>query len=230
MQRFVCALCEHMFVMAHAPYLREKARSMRVERRLTIDELAERLALPRTTIYYWVRDLPIPGSASGGGWPESARRKGNRAMRRKYRLLREEAYRQGEREFDVLAAEPTFRDFVCLYIAEGSKRNRNRLALCNSDPAVISVATSWMRRLTDKPLRFAIQHHVDQDLHELSRFWAGDLDIEPSAIGLLRKSNSNQLAGRVWRSRRGVMTVWVDDTAFRARLAAWMDRIRGEWQ
>ena len=53
--------------MAHAAYLREKARSMRVERQLTIDELAERLALSRSTIYYWVRDLPIPGSGSGGG-------------------------------------------------------------------------------------------------------------------------------------------------------------------
>jgi DNA-binding XRE family transcriptional regulator len=36
--------------MAHPAYLREKARSMRIERRLTIDELAERLALSRTTI------------------------------------------------------------------------------------------------------------------------------------------------------------------------------------
>lgn len=67
---------------------------MRIERRLTIDELAERLALPRTTIYYWVRDLPIPGSGPGGGWPEGAQRKGTRAMQRKYRRLREAAYRQ----------------------------------------------------------------------------------------------------------------------------------------
>jgi hypothetical protein len=36
---------EHVFAMAHAFYLREKARSMRIERKLTIDELAERLAL-----------------------------------------------------------------------------------------------------------------------------------------------------------------------------------------
>jgi hypothetical protein len=55
-----------MFVIAHAAYLREKARSMRIERQFTIDELAERLALSRSTVYYWVRDLPIPGSGSGG--------------------------------------------------------------------------------------------------------------------------------------------------------------------
>ena len=42
-----------MFAM-HPPYLREKAREMRVEKKLTIDQIAERLALSRTTIYYWV--------------------------------------------------------------------------------------------------------------------------------------------------------------------------------
>jgi transposase len=52
-----------MFVMSHPPYLRAKARELRTERRLTIDEIAERLALSRTTIYHWVRDLaPIERS------------------------------------------------------------------------------------------------------------------------------------------------------------------------
>jgi len=74
--------------MAHPNYLREKARELRARRALTIDELAERLALSRSTIYYWVRDLPIPGSGPGGGWPESARLQAGRAIKRKHRLLR----------------------------------------------------------------------------------------------------------------------------------------------
>ena len=114
-----------MFDMAHPSYLREKARQLRLERRFTIDQLAERLALPRSTIYYWVRDLPIPGSGPGGEWPAAAQRKGTRAMKRKYRLLREAAYREGVSEYEELLHEPTFRDFVCLYIGEGYKRSRN---------------------------------------------------------------------------------------------------------
>jgi hypothetical protein len=70
-------------------------------------------------MHYWVRDLPIPGSGSGRGWPEMARRKGNIAMQQKYRLLREAAYEEGVRAYDALAADPRFRDFVRLYIAEG---------------------------------------------------------------------------------------------------------------
>jgi predicted DNA-binding transcriptional regulator AlpA len=215
--------------MAHAHHLRHKARILRAERQLTIDELSERLGLSRSTIYYWVRDLPIPGSGSGGVWDESARRKGNRAMQRKYRLLREDAYRQGAEEFENLAVDPTFRDFVCLYLAEGSKRNRNAVAICNSDAAVMQMSTRWLRALSSKPRSYWIQYHADQDLDELREFWGGLLGIDPGAIHLQRKSNSNGLKGRNWRSRHGVLTVRLNDTALRARIQAWMDRVRCEW-
>jgi hypothetical protein len=76
-------------------------------------------------------------------------------------------YREGEESFDDLAEDPTFRDLVALYIAEGSKRDRNRVAICNSEPAVIALATRWLRRLTDRPLTFWIQYHADQNLSEL---------------------------------------------------------------
>jgi hypothetical protein len=203
---------------------------MRIERQFTIDELAERLALSRSTVYYWVRDLPIPGSGSGGVWPEAARRKGNVAMQRKYRLLREAAYEEGVREYETLAADPTFRDFVCLYIAEGYKRNRNAVCICNSDPAVMQIATRWIRALSAKELDVSIQYHADQDLNELREFWGGTLAVEPSKIKLQRKSNSNQMAGRTWRSHHGVLQVRLGDTMLRARLQAWMDRLRSEWQ
>jgi excisionase family DNA binding protein len=214
--------------MAHPAYLREKARSLRIERKLTIDELAERLALSRSTIYYWVRDLPIPGSGPGGGWPESAHRAAGRAIKRKYRLLREAAYEEGRDSFDELAADPSFRDFVCLYIAEGSKR-RHSVELCNSDEAVLKLATRWIRKLSHKPPCFRIQFHADQDLSELCDFWAHALGIHPDAIHFQRKSNSGQLKGRHWRSRHGVLAVRVHDTYFRTRLQAWIDRLKAEW-
>ena len=175
-------------------------------------------------------DLPIPGLGSGTGWPADAQRKGTLAMQRKFRLLREEAYREGLASFDELAADPTFRDFVCLYIAEGYKRNRNTIAICNSDPAVMQIATRWICRVTEKTRDYSIQYHADQDLNQLREFWSLALGIDPGVIKLLRKSNSNQLKGRQWRSRHGVLTVRAFDTLARARLQAWMDCLRAEWQ
>ncbi|HXB14652.1 MAG TPA: hypothetical protein VNV44_02805 [Solirubrobacteraceae bacterium] len=216
--------------MAHPFYLREKARSLRADRRLTIDELAERLALPRSTIYYWVRDMPIPGSGPGGGFASEAQRKGTRAMRRKYRLLREAAYREGVESYPRLSADATFRDFICLYIGEGYKRDRNRVGLANSDPLVVLHATRWLRRLTERPPLFWLQFHADQDPEQLARFWCGLLDAPPDSVRLLRKSNSNQLTGRIWRSRYGVLSVTIADTYLRARLQAWIDLTQRSWK
>ena len=106
--------------MAHAPYLREKARELRISKKLTIDELAERLALSRSTVSYWVRDLPIEGSGSGGPFRTEAQKLGTKAMQRKCARRREEAYQEGVASFDALAQDPIFRDFVCLYLAEGT--------------------------------------------------------------------------------------------------------------
>jgi transposase-like protein len=224
-ESFVPGPEEHVLAMAHPAYLRDKARSMRIERRYTIDELAERLALSRSTIYYWVRDLPI----SRKGRPNAGQRLGSRAMKRKYRLLRQAAYEEGRESYDELSSEPGFRDFVCLYIAEGYKRNRNVVSICNSDDAVLRLALRWINRLGGRPPRFSIQYHADQDLNELRGFWNDALGIGLDAIRFQRKSNSGQLTGRTWRSRHGVLNVMVSDSYFRARLQAWIDLVRAEW-
>jgi hypothetical protein len=211
--------------MAYPAYVREKARKLRVEKRLSIDELAERLALPKTTIYYWVRDLPLgrPRRANPG------QRKGNQRMRAKYRLRRAAAYALGRLEFERLVREPTFRDFVCLYIAEGYKRNRNTVAVCNSDPAIVVLCARWVLRFARNPVRYSVQYHAYQDLIELQEFWARQLSVAPEDIRLQRKSNSGRLSGRTWRSRYGVLNVYAGDTAFRSRLHAWMDCLHELW-
>ena len=219
-----------MCSMAHPSYLREKARRPRAERRYSIDELAERLALPRTTIYHWVRDMPIPGSGSGGGWPADAQRKGTRAMQRKYRLLREAAYREGEESFERMCADPTFRDFVCMYIGEGYKRSRHTVSICNSDPTVLLLAQRWLRQLTSRPLDYAVTYHPDQRVAELKRFWSECLGVPEEAVRCLRKTNSGRLSGRTWRCRHGVMAIATHDTYFRARLGAWVDLLEREWR
>lgn len=215
--------------MAHPEYLRARARELRLSKRLTIDELAECLALSRTTIYSWVRDLPLPGSGPGSGLPTWGQQLGTKAMQRKYCLLREGAYEEGQTSFEALVADPTFRDFVCLYIAEGYKRSRNTVAISNSDPSVISLADRWMHRLTTRTLAYSIQYHADQELEELRRFWGAALGVDGERIRLQRKSNSNQLTGRMWRSEHGVLQVAAYDTLLRARMQAWMDCLRASW-
>jgi hypothetical protein len=213
--------------VAYPAYIREKARELRRTRQLTIDQLADRLALPRTTIYYWVRDMPIPRPAVS--FSERARRKGNRNMQAKYRRLREEAYELGYWEFRRLASDPSFRDFVCLYIAEGYKRSGNTVSLANSDADVIKLANRWMLQFSRNLITYWVQHHADQDLEELAAFWGQELRVSPKAISFQRRSNSSQLRSRTWRSKHGVLTVRAHDTLFRARMQGWIDQMKRSW-
>ena len=209
--------------MAYPAYVREKARSLRVEKHLSLDEIAARLSLPKTTVYYWIKDLPLGRSRRENGLP------GNRAVARKHRLMREAAYADGQVEFSRLAQDFSFRDFICMYIGEGYKKNRNVVGLGNSDPLVVLLAADWIRRLSRNPVTYSVQYHADQRVRELQQFWSELLDVTPDEITLQRKSNSGRLAGRTWRSRYGVLTVRTCDTLLRARLQAWMDAVQEQW-
>lgn len=138
-------------------------------------------------------------------------------------------------EYPALAERPTFKEFVALYIAEGSKRERSKrersqVKICNSDADVMTLSVHWLRVLAERTLRFSIQYHVDQDVEELRTFWGTLLGFPPEDLRLQRKSNSGKLAGRQWRSRHGVLSVRVSDTMPRARLQAWIDLTKACWQ
>lgn len=211
--------------MAHPDYIRQKAIRMRVETKLTIDEIAERLAVSRTTAYYWVKDIPIPKTRK----QSAARQRASDAHRDKARKKREAAYAEGVEMFPDLIKEPTFRDFICMYIGEGYKRSRHTVSLCNSNPAVVKLAQTWIVRFSRNPVTYSIQYHADQSLVELREFWSERLGIAPEKIRFQRKSNSNQLSRRTWRSKYGVLDVRCGDTYFKARVDAWMDLVIAEW-
>ncbi len=211
--------------LAYPAYVRDKARQLRSEQKLTIDELAERLAIPRTTIYGWVRDLSI-GQTEGR---TRASQRAGQVTKAIHRRRRAAAYDMGKREFPARLREPTFRDFICMYVGEGYKRDRNVVSIGNSDPAVVRLGAIWIRRLAANPVVFSFQHHADQDPRELCVFWARVVGTDPASIKFQRKSNSGQLSGRLWRSQYGVLQVRTPDTYLRSRLQAWMDCLRAEW-
>jgi len=198
------------------------ARSLRVEQRLTVDELAARLSLPRSTIYYWVRDLPLRGGVRDVARGEAAR---------KFSLEHgEAAYEEGLETFEELSAQPTFRDFICLYIVQGDRRDRTRVALTNSDPAVMRLVSRWIARLTSKVPFLSLQYWPGQSLKELRRVWSEATGVEPRAIRVRRAAAGESGEQIAPDPPHGLLTVGVEDTLLCARLRGWMHRARESWQ
>ncbi|MEP6987220.1 MAG: hypothetical protein ABI970_16570 [Chloroflexota bacterium] len=212
--------------MAHRyDHLRDKVIELRTQHNMTLDDIVERLALPKTTIYSWIKDVPIPRTEK----QSDAQRARAAQVKQKYALLREAAYQEGILQAPELLKDLTFRDFMILYMAEGTKRQRNKLGFINSDARMVNLAHSWLKRLPDRSFFCGLQYHSDHDVDELKQYWANLLDISPDDIHPIRKSNSGQLTGRQFRSVHGLLSVETGGTYLRAKMQAWMDIVKSQW-
>jgi hypothetical protein len=177
-----------------------------------------------------VRDLPLgegEGEGAGAGEPAGAR-PGARVVRASAGAG-EEAYEDALRSFNDLAAQPTFRDFVCLYIARGCARERMKVSLSDSDPAVMRLASRWMLRLSDKSPLLSVRYEPGQSLTELRRFWGGIVGVQARTIRVHDEAALPSDRDVARRARHGVLMVSVEDALLRTRLQAWMRRMREPW-
>jgi len=212
--------------MAHKyDHLREKAIKLRTEQNMTLEDIMDCLQLPKTTVYYWIKDLPIPVTEKR----KAPLQRRADLIKSKAAAVRENWYQEGLAEAPELLKDVTFRDFVTLYMAEGYKRGRNTVSFVNSDATMIKLAYRWMLKFSKNKLTYSLQYHMDHDVDELREYWGGILGINPAIITLLRKSNSNQLTGRKFRSVYGVFTIRANDTQFRSRLQGWIDTVKAQW-
>lgn len=221
--------------MRHISLLRAEAVRLRSSEGFSLRELAERLGVPRSTIRYWVKDTP-PGALSEERQLQRAmlqharQQTGTAAMQAKHAVRRQEAYDLMSRRASEYLRDVEVRDFVVLYLAEGSRKNRNAVAISNSNPKIIVFAHRCMKRLsTNEHFYYSFQYHADQDPSALQHFWASLLGIAPSAIHPTPKTNSGHLKGRRFACEYGVFQLQVGDTRFRAELQALMDAIQKEW-
>jgi len=210
----------------HDAHLKRKALELRASG-MALDDIVLRLALPRTTVFYWLRDLPLEGRTAK---QSAARQRASDANRDNAARKRELSYTQAWEAAPQLMKDPLFRDFVVLYMAEGYRRSRNYVCLANSNPHIIRLSDTFIRRFAINRVHYSLQYHVDHEPEELISYWATLLDADPSAFRLIRKSNSGQLAGRQWRSEFGVLSVKSDDTSLRSKIQAWMDFVTQSWQ
>jgi hypothetical protein len=201
-------------------HLKEKALQFR-KSGLTLEEIQKRLLLPKTTIYYWIKNIPIERTEK----QSKALKLAVVAMKEKYATIRNNAYKIASENAEEKLKNPLFRDFIIIYLTEGFRKTRNIVSIANSNPAIIKVSNYWIKNLSSKNVGYCLQYHTDQSSKNLVRFWSKLVGCNIDKIKLQRKSNSGKLNGRSWRSPHGVLTVRVGDTELRSKIQAWMDHL-----
>jgi len=209
-------------------HLRAKALELR-QNGMRLCEIQERLQLSKTTIYYWIKDLEVEINSGRSEKEIKAQTKASQATKKKWALKRQGYYEEGLLEAEKKFADPLFRDFVILYLTEGYKRSRNTVSICNSDADIMILAHDFLKLEANNKLYYSVQCHIDNDENEIKQFWANKLGISADLIRVARKSNSNHLSKRQWRSVNGVCTVGSSDTKLRSKMQAWIEYLKEQW-
>ena len=165
--------------MTCPPYIKAKAREMRIERHLSIEEIAERLALPKTTIFGWVRDIPLGRSTRVRIRSQEPQSLSNvppigDGKRTKQPCCRSRRLMLSRRSETSCAWTPV----------RATSATANVASLATSDAAVVVLAATWLRRLSAKQIFCTLRYHADQDLDDLRSFWGNALDVGPDRIRL----------------------------------------------
>lgn len=115
--------------------------------------------------------------------------------------------------------EPTFLDFVGLYIGEGDKI-RGSAGITNSDPDVISIGYYWLKKLAKNKIVLKVKIHNDNDVEEIRNFWSKLVNNEVEVRISYEKNDINK-TGRI--SKLGTAHIGSNDTYLNQRITCWMD-------
>lgn len=201
----------------------------------TLTQICLELSVPKTTVYGWIKDMPVPivdgesirtrasriCAARMGRRNKNAGGKNSKNSER-YRRNREFFYRKGWDEYDDVVAKTELRDFVSLYLAEGFKRTNHTINIVNTDPDIIVFCSRIIRRMAAN----TVTHKLicsEEERGDLLIFWSNLLGLEPSAFQFMNKPKTSSR-----RATYGLMTVIACDVKLFSRLRAWMDRFREE--
>jgi transcriptional regulator with XRE-family HTH domain len=168
---------------------RLEARRLRLEKGLSMKEIARSLGVSVSSVSLWVRDIELDDVQEASLRCRAARRRGE-ATAARARAVRHEAQERG-REL-ARRSDPLHIAGCMLFWAEGDKQ-RNSVRLSNSDPDLLRLFVAFLRRCYGaEAARIAVTCYLFADHLERQRevedFWLEALELPRSC---LRKSIVN---------------------------------------
>lgn len=156
-----------------------KARELRAKG-LTMDAIAEKLRVSKSSVSQWTRDVPFQPSLLR---TKARRRSPNILQRRKQEEI-EHLRAEGIARVGRLDRKQFLVAGAALYAAEGSKAGWE-VAFANSDPRMVGFFCAWLRaffHIDESRLRLRIYLHEGLDLGAAVDFWTRLTSIPPEQL------------------------------------------------
>ncbi|MFG1655011.1 resolvase [Micromonospora chersina] len=200
--------------------MQRAAHRLREEGR-TVNEIADRLGIAKSTAYHWVGHLPLDRSSAAAVQRRlvaDARRALRRMDRRK---LREEAECDARKRAAEWVGAPAPRELLLvgavLYWCEGTKSKpanpRYDLTFTNSDIRLVELFVRFVEATgrSRQELRYRVSIHETADADAAGRWWAAQLGVDPNSFQrpTLKRHNLRTARTNVGADYRGCLVVRV---------------------
>jgi hypothetical protein len=158
---------------------REEARRLRAQGK-TLQEIADRLDVSKSSVSLWVRDVPFTPSKRRYG----AQRRPHPFHKRKLAQIAA-CDAEGIQRIGTLGEAAFLAAGVALYAGEGSKTD-GAVKLANTDARIIAFFCAWLRAhfaIDESRLRVRLYLHQGLDLDGAEEFWSGVTGIPRAQFG-----------------------------------------------
>lgn len=215
---------------------REKARALRL-RGWSVRAIAQKIKCSKSSISGWVRDIILtPGQieqlksvqdkarARAANHPNSSRAKWER--------FRQNIINDARREIpDRCSLENLGLIGTALYWAEGYTATRNLFVFANSDPAMIKLMISFLRKICRVPqdrLRGRVNIHPHLDIKKAQKYWAriSEIPLKHFHKPLLAVSKASKYKRNTLPL--GTFRVIVCDVALCSKIKGWIEGMK-DW-
>ncbi|OGF21651.1 hypothetical protein A2316_01135 [Candidatus Falkowbacteria bacterium RIFOXYB2_FULL_38_15] len=160
---------------------REKALSLRKEGK-SYSQIKSILKIPKSTLSGWLHDLPLTNEQINllrGSNSEIKIEKFRETMRHK-RIAKLEKILKERKKILPLSQRELFLCGLFLYLGEGSKSERSKLSITNTDPDIIEFTLLWFTKILKIPrkkIRIDLQLYQDMNASEKTNFWSKKLNM-----------------------------------------------------
>lgn len=183
-------ICDN-FIMRYDPSIKTAAQALR-KQGLSLNQIAEALKLPSTTVHLWTRNIKLTKdqldnlhnrvlTALQKGRLTAQSQKTNQRLKNLNIFLN-----KGILDLGVLSKRDLFITGIALYWAEGFKnRHEHRLGFCNSDPDMIRLYIRFLKenlKVKNKDLtaRLTLNIAYKNQTTEIETYWSNEIDIPAS--------------------------------------------------
>jgi hypothetical protein len=193
----------------------------------SLNDICERLnTVPKGTVYSWIRDIKRPAHATSRVNVLEA----VRVNKAKWDKQRQAWMETAQNEVEALLTNPVIRDFIILFSAEGSRKEKSVVSLVNTDPHIVLVSQMALRLLVpDKEPSLALLLYADHDPDTECAFWREFLSLPFNAKITVHQKASHGLSRELNICGHGIMRIRTSSTLAKMKVDLCLEALRKQW-